>query len=105
MLRVLQDAGLDVMSSCEEGTCGTCKVQLCSGTVRRKGVALAEQNKERCMSSCVDRGVGKIIIALSSGLASYVGSMNNNIPLNTSRLLCAWSAKSAGGRRCRRCQA
>ncbi|KAK4502658.1 hypothetical protein PRZ48_006084 [Zasmidium cellare] len=64
LLHVLQDAGFDVMSSCEAGTCGTCKVSLCSGEVIRKGVALAEEDKESCILSCVDRGVAKIKIGI-----------------------------------------
>lgn len=64
LLRVLQDAGFDVMSSCEAGTCGTCKVSLCSGKVIRKGTALAVEDKETCILSCVDRGVAKIKIEI-----------------------------------------
>ncbi|KAF2159663.1 hypothetical protein M409DRAFT_70848 [Zasmidium cellare ATCC 36951] len=64
LLHVLQDAGFDVMSSCEAGTCGTCKVSLCSGEVIRKGVALAVEDKDTCILSCVDRGVANIKIGI-----------------------------------------
>lgn len=54
----------DVPSSCEVGSCGTCRVGLRSGRVEHRGTALGEEEKEGAMLSCVSRGVGKIAIEI-----------------------------------------
>lgn len=55
LLRVLSDAGFDVMSSCQSGSCSACKITLCSGSVERKTNTLDEEEKKVAMLSCVDR--------------------------------------------------
>ncbi|GIZ37174.1 hypothetical protein CKM354_000063200 [Cercospora kikuchii] len=65
LLQVLHEAGFDnVMSSCETGGCGACKVTLCKGTVIYNSQVLSEEEKKTAMQSCVDRGVGKIKIEI-----------------------------------------
>ena len=55
LLRVLSDAGFDVMSSCQSGSCSACKITLCSGSVEHKTNTLDEDEKKVAMLSCVDR--------------------------------------------------
>ncbi|KAI1817048.1 PK beta-barrel-protein domain-containing protein-like protein [Poronia punctata] len=62
LLQVLNEAGLDVDSSCLAGNCGSCMVDYSDGEVTHQGVALDEEQKETCMLSCVSRGKGKITI-------------------------------------------
>ncbi|PPJ55068.1 hypothetical protein CBER1_01447 [Cercospora berteroae] len=68
LLQVLHEAGFDnVMSSCETGGCGACKVTLCAGKVTYNSQVLSEEEKKTAMQSCVDRGVGKIRIEIDKG--------------------------------------
>jgi ferredoxin-NADP reductase len=57
MLDVLLDADLDVMSSCEEGTCGTCEVRVLCGKPDHRDSLLtaAEQQENTRMMPCVSR--------------------------------------------------
>lgn len=63
---VLRKAGLDVNSSCEVGNCGTCWVGVRGGEVERRGAAdmSAGIGDGKGMLSCVDRGVGKLVLEL-----------------------------------------
>jgi ferredoxin-NADP reductase len=40
LLDVLREAGFDIISTCEVGNCGTCKVDVCSGKVENRGTGL-----------------------------------------------------------------
>jgi ferredoxin-NADP reductase len=62
LLETLREAGLEVESSCETGNCGTCRVEVCKGSVEHRGVGLSEEDKGVAMLSCVSRGVGHIVI-------------------------------------------
>ncbi|KAF2765488.1 PK beta-barrel-protein domain-containing protein-like protein [Teratosphaeria nubilosa] len=68
LLDVLNDAGLDVPSSCQAGKCGMCTVEVCKvdmGRTIHRGTALGPKPEETgSMLSCVSRGVGKLCIAL-----------------------------------------
>lgn len=64
LLEALRSAGLDVPSSCETGSCGTCKVKLKCGRVAHNGTALTEAEKEHEMLTCVSRGIGHVEISL-----------------------------------------
>lgn len=64
LLDVLREVGLDVSSSCEAGSCGTCKVPVKCGRVEHRGTGLFDDEKEGTMLSCVSRGVGKITLDL-----------------------------------------
>lgn len=62
LLEVLRDAGLDVPSSCEAGSCGTCKIDVRSGRTNHRGTGLQENERRTAILSCVSRGVGKIVL-------------------------------------------
>lgn len=62
LLEALRREFGEVPSSCEVGNCGTCKIQLKSGLVHHRGVALLPKEKESSILSCVSRGVGRITI-------------------------------------------
>ncbi|KAM3423479.1 hypothetical protein BST61_g907 [Cercospora zeina] len=65
LLQVLREAGFgNVMSSCETGGCGACKVTLCGGKVAFKSKVLSDEEKKTAIQSCVDRGVGRIKIEI-----------------------------------------
>ncbi|KAF2259511.1 3-chlorobenzoate-3,4-dioxygenase reductase subunit [Lojkania enalia] len=64
LLEALQAAGMDIDSSCEVGNCGTCKVGVCGGRVQHRGTALAGEERESTMLSCVSRGIGHIVLDL-----------------------------------------
>ncbi|GAB7335481.1 hypothetical protein MBLNU13_g07838t1 [Cladosporium sp. NU13] len=62
LLQVLTQAGFAVMSSCNSGGCGACKVTVCNGAVEYNSTALRKQERGVAMQACVDRGMGKIKI-------------------------------------------
>ena len=64
--QTLLDADMDTDSSCEVSNCGTCKVDVCSGSVEHRGTGLLESEKREAMSSCVSRGVGRIVVELQA---------------------------------------
>ena len=57
ILSVLDEAGMPVLSSCGEGTCGTCETGVLAGTPdHRDSVLDAEQRAAGdCMMICVSR--------------------------------------------------
>lgn len=57
LLRVLNDAGFDVMSSCQSGGCGMCKVAVCGGEVSYTSTVNAHERPD-VMMTCVDRAKG-----------------------------------------------
>ncbi|KAK4494891.1 hypothetical protein PRZ48_014247 [Zasmidium cellare] len=62
LLQVMKEAGFDVPSSCEVGTCGTCRIKVRKGRVEHRGTGLAEEDKDGEMLCCVSRGVGDIVV-------------------------------------------
>lgn len=60
LLRVLNDAGFDVMSSCQSGGCGMCKVAVCGGEAVYNSTVNAHERPD-VMMSCVDRAKGSRI--------------------------------------------
>ncbi|WP_433503054.1 PDR/VanB family oxidoreductase [Pseudonocardia halophobica] len=56
-LEVLEDAGFDILSSCREGTCGTCEVEIVEGEADHRDTVLTadEQAENTCMMVCVSR--------------------------------------------------
>jgi MOSC domain-containing protein YiiM/ferredoxin-NADP reductase len=64
LLEVMKEAGFEVPSSCETGSCGTCRIPLLKGRVDHRGTALTEDEKAGEMLSCVSRGVGHIVVGL-----------------------------------------
>jgi ferredoxin len=57
VLSVVEEAGVSVLSSCGEGTCGTCEVQLVSGEPDHRDSVLSaeEQQANTCLMICVSR--------------------------------------------------
>ena len=55
ILEVLRDNGLDVPSSCETGTCGTCRTKMLSGVADHRDLVLAEHEKADTIMICVSR--------------------------------------------------
>ena len=55
ILEVLRDNGLDVPSSCETGTCGTCRTKMLAGEADHRDLVLAEHEKADTIMICVSR--------------------------------------------------
>lgn len=57
ILQVVTDAGVQVLSSCEEGTCGTCETAVLAGTVDHRDSLLTDEEKAAndTMMICVSR--------------------------------------------------
>lgn len=60
LLEVVEDAGVFVLSSCREGTCGTCETPVLEGRIDHRDTVLspAEQAEDRTMMICVSRARG-----------------------------------------------
>jgi phthalate 4,5-dioxygenase reductase component len=58
ILEVLHDHGLDVPSSCETGTCGTCRTKLLAGEADHRDLVLAEHERKDTIMICVSRARG-----------------------------------------------
>jgi phthalate 4,5-dioxygenase reductase subunit len=56
ILEALRAHGLDVQSSCESGSCGTCRTRLISGEVDHRDLVLAEHERGDTIMVCVSRG-------------------------------------------------
>lgn len=56
-LEVMEAAGIPVVSSCREGTCGTCETPVLDGEVEHRDAILtpAEKKQNDCMMVCVSR--------------------------------------------------
>jgi phthalate 4,5-dioxygenase reductase subunit len=55
ILQALRGAGLRVTSSCESGTCGSCKTRLIAGEVEHRDMVLSEDEKADHIMVCVSR--------------------------------------------------
>ncbi|HZT26544.1 MAG TPA: PDR/VanB family oxidoreductase [Pseudolabrys sp.] len=55
VLEVLREAGLEVPSSCETGTCGTCRTKLLAGEADHRDLVLAEHERADTIMICVSR--------------------------------------------------
>jgi len=55
ILEVLRDSGLKVPSSCETGTCGTCRTKMLSGEADHRDLVLAEHERSDHIMICVSR--------------------------------------------------
>ncbi|WP_240654155.1 PDR/VanB family oxidoreductase [Streptomyces sp. AcE210] len=57
VLHAVRRAGADVLSSCEQGTCGTCLVPVLAGTPDHRDAVLAEHERAAgdCLLPCVSR--------------------------------------------------
>lgn len=59
-LEVMSDAGVDILSSCQEGTCGTCEVLILDGVADHRDSILDDDERaaNEYMYVCVSRCVG-----------------------------------------------
>jgi ferredoxin-NADP reductase len=64
ILAVLLDEGVDVLSDCREGICGSCEVKVVEGEVDHRDFVLSEAEKQanNCMMVCVSRACGKRLV-------------------------------------------
>ncbi len=61
ILEVLRDNGIEVPSSCETGTCGTCRTKIIEGIADHRDLVLAEHEKADTIMICVSRAKGDAI--------------------------------------------
>ncbi|WP_196053642.1 cytochrome P450 [Paracoccus lichenicola] len=64
ILSVIEEAGIGVMSSCGEGTCGTCEVKVLEGEPDHRDSVLDAEARESgdTMMICVSRACGKRLV-------------------------------------------
>jgi phthalate 4,5-dioxygenase reductase subunit len=58
ILESLRQAGVRVASSCESGTCGSCKTGLLAGAVEHRDLVLLADEQAQHIMPCVSRSVG-----------------------------------------------
>lgn len=58
IIEALRANGYEVPSSCESGTCGTCRSRLLSGTADHRDLVLSEEEQEDQIMVCVSRAEG-----------------------------------------------
>ena len=65
ILEALRDSGHKTVSSCESGTCGTCKTRLISGDADHRDMVLMDEEKGEYIMICVSRATsGKLVLDL-----------------------------------------
>ncbi len=67
LLSVLRENNVGVQSSCEQGACGTCRVEVLEGEPDHQDVYLSDTEKAqgKCMMSCVSRArSGRLVLDL-----------------------------------------
>ena len=65
ILEALRDAGVETLSSCESGTCGTCRCGLISGEADHRDMVLMEEEKGDQIMICVSRAAaGNLVLDL-----------------------------------------
>ena len=64
VLQVLEETGIGVLSSCREGTCGTCETSVLAGAVDHRDSLLtpAERAADDTMFVCVSRAAGPRLV-------------------------------------------
>ena len=64
ILQVLNDNGVNLVSSCEQGACGTCKVRVIEGDIEHQDVFLnsLEKTKGNVILTCVSRAKSKRLV-------------------------------------------
>jgi len=65
ILEAVRDSGHSTVSSCESGTCGTCKTKLLGGDVDHRDMVLMDEEKDDFIMICVSRAKsGKLVLDL-----------------------------------------
>lgn len=68
LLQALRDQGISADSSCESGTCGTCRLRLVGGEVEHRDLVLTAEERGQYIMPCVSRASGaEVVIAPESG--------------------------------------
>ena len=62
ILDALRDHGIRVPSSCESGTCGSCKVRLLKGEADHRDLALLPEEQEDHIMVCVSRAKSDTLV-------------------------------------------
>jgi ferredoxin-NADP reductase len=64
VLETLADAGVHILHSCGEGTCGTCETPVLEGTVDHRDSVLTKEEQARndCMMVCVSRASCPLLV-------------------------------------------
>lgn len=62
ILEALRDAGVATVSSCESGTCGTCKTRLISGNVDHRDMVLMDHEQADHIMICVSRAKDGVLV-------------------------------------------
>ncbi|MCU1406798.1 MAG: hypothetical protein JWQ43_3101 [Glaciihabitans sp.] len=62
LLAALRDGGIVTPSSCESGTCGTCRLVLVAGEADHRDVVLAEDERGGYVMPCVSRALGNALV-------------------------------------------
>jgi phthalate 4,5-dioxygenase reductase subunit len=62
ILAALRAHGLDVPSSCESGTCGTCRTRLVSGEADHRDLVLADDERATNIMLCVSRALSDELV-------------------------------------------
>lgn len=55
ILEAIRDSGVRTVSSCESGTCGTCKTRLIAGDVDHRDMVLMDEERDDHIMICVSR--------------------------------------------------
>lgn len=65
ILEAVRDAGVRTVSSCESGTCGSCKTGLIAGDVDHRDMVLMDDEKDKSVMICVSRAKsGNLVLDL-----------------------------------------
>lgn len=64
ILEVMREGGVDVLSDCEEGICGSCETRVVDGEVEHRDFVLTAQEKQRgdCLMVCVSRAACPLLV-------------------------------------------
>jgi len=62
ILEALRGQGLRVPSSCESGTCGSCKTRLLAGEAEHRDMVLSDEEKADHIMVCVSRAVSPELV-------------------------------------------
>jgi ferredoxin-NADP reductase len=64
LLQVLQENGVEVLSACCEGTCGTCETEIVEGAAEHRDSILtpAERATQKTLMVCVSRAAGRKLV-------------------------------------------
>lgn len=64
LLEALRDVGIRTVSSCESGTCGTCRCGYLEGDVEHRDRVLMDDERDRYLMPCVSRARGRLVLDL-----------------------------------------